>query len=165
MLIAATEENIVSIVEILNESYRGESGWTTEKHLVSGNRASKKVIQQEMVNGYSYYLYQHQNELIGCFNLVKEGGAVEIGALAIMAAHQNLGFGKILLHQAEKIACALPNVESLKLSVLAPRKELISFYERRGYRLTKLTYPFPSSRGVGQVLIEGLSVVVMEKNV
>lgn len=163
MIIEVDIKKIRFVVDILNESYRGEEGWTTEKNLVSGDRASDAMIRSEINNGYKYYLYQDENDYVGCFNLSQKNETIEIGALAIKAKYQGTGIGKFLLNQAEAISCSIPNITRLIVSVLEPRTELISFYERRGYRLTDGKYPFPTHRGVGEPLVDNLQVIILEK--
>ena len=163
MIIEVNEETIRFVVEILNESYRGEQGWTTERGLVSGERATETIIRTEIRSGYQYYLYKQDTNYIGCFNLSNNDSAVEIGGFGIKANYQGAGLGKALLNQAETLAKSTLNTSRLIVSVLEPRKELINFYERRGYRLTDKKYPFPQHRGVGVPLIDNLQVVVLEK--
>lgn len=163
MLIEASQNDIQYIVDILNESYRGEKGWTTEYHLVSGARATLEGIQAELCNGNRYYVLKSGDDYIGCFNLQVFDQKVEIGGLAVKEKYQGLGFGKFLLRNAEQIAASLSGVKTLRLSVLEPRVELINFYLRRGYQKINKSYPFPISRDVGEPIVNNLNVIVLEK--
>lgn len=165
LIVEADKETVRLVVDILNESYRDGEGWTTEKGLVSGDRATEGMIKDEVNSGYKYYLYRHENDYVGCFSINQKEGTAEIGGLGIKSKYQGAGFGKFLLNKAEGISISLPGVERLVVSVLAPRSELISFYKRRGYHATNVTYPFPEHRGVGTSLVDDLQVVVLEKGI
>ena len=164
MITEAGYEEVGIIVDILNEAYRSGFGWTSEKGLVSGDRATKDVIISEITAGYKYYLYKYQGNYVGCFNLYLHENAIEIGGLAIKPKYQGTGLGVLLLKQAESISFSNMNSRKVIVSVLEPRVELIKFYERYGYCSSNKKYPFPVDRGVGEPLVENLQVVVFEKN-
>lgn len=151
------------VVDILNESYRGAIGWTTEYGLVAGQRATPELIRHEIDAGYQYYLFEYEDGYAGCFNLSRKDDSVEIGGFAIKVGLQSRGLGRSLLSAAEALALSQPGVARLIVSVLEPREELIRFYERCGYQRTAVRYPFPSHRGVGEPLVENLHLVVLEK--
>ncbi|SMF56633.1 Ribosomal protein S18 acetylase RimI [Alteromonadaceae bacterium Bs31] len=165
MITEAGYEDIESLVDILNETYRGGRGWTTEKGLVSGDRATRAVINTEMSAGYKYYLYTFQDNYVGCFSLFKHDNTTEIGGLAVKPEQQGAGLGKLLLRQAEAISFSTMNTKRIIVNVLETRRELIRFYERCAYRLTDKKTPFPVCRGVGEPLVDNLHLVVLEKNV
>lgn len=165
MIFEAGKNDIQFIVDILNEAYRRGDGWTTESELVSGDRASFHTIVSELNSGYKYYLYKEDDEYVACFNIFITSDTAEIGALAVKPRFQESGLGKYLLNQAELIASDIPGVNTLAVSVLEPRKELIGFYIRRGYTKTHLSYPFPIQRAVGVPRVNNLTVVVLQKNV
>ena len=56
---------------------------------------------------------------------------------------QNAGIGKAMLAEAERIARDEWSLSSMKMTVIDIRDELIAWYERRGYRRTGITKPFP----------------------
>jgi len=49
------------------------------------------------------------------------------------------------------------------MRVLHQREELIGYYQRRGYRQTGETAPFPESQRFGNPLVDDLWFVVLEK--
>jgi len=65
-----------------------------------------------------------------------------LGSLTIDPALQNLGFGRRLLISAEEYAVG-HGARTLEITVVNVRSALISWYERRGYRRTGETRPFP----------------------
>ena len=49
------------------------------------------------------------------------------------------------------------------MSVLSSRTELLSFYQRRGYKLTGQTCSYPLDAGIGTPLLKGLCVLELSK--
>jgi hypothetical protein len=50
------------------------------------------------------------------------------------------------------------------MTVLAPQDKLIAYYERRGFRPTGETRPFPADPTYARPLRDGLYFVVLEKS-
>lgn len=163
MIVEVNVDLVEHVVNILNDSYRTGPSWTTEKHLVAGQRASAYTITNEINKEYRYYLLKDEEQYIGCFNLRKQQTTIEIGGLGVVSNRQNAGYGKYLLSKAEEISSKVPDVNRLILSVLEPRLELIEFYKRQGYQTTSVKYPFPLDRQVGVPLVDNLQVIVLEK--
>jgi GNAT superfamily N-acetyltransferase len=65
-----------------------------------------------------------------------------LGSLTIQPALQNTGLGRKLLIAAEEYA-AIRGARTIEITVVNVRDTLISWYERRGYRQTGETRPFP----------------------
>jgi ribosomal protein S18 acetylase RimI-like enzyme len=76
---------------------------------------------------------------------------------------QGKGVGRALLDEAAALAKQL-NCHTITMTVISTRKELISWYERRGYTATGEIQPFhvDGRFGVPKQLIE---LMVMEKAV
>jgi hypothetical protein len=51
----------------------------------------------------------------------------------------------------------------MTMTVINLRRELIAYYERCGYALTGERLPFPFEDGLSSALVEGIELVVMEK--
>ncbi|RZA19182.1 MAG: GNAT family N-acetyltransferase, partial [Lysobacteraceae bacterium] len=56
---------------------------------------------------------------------------------------QGGGIGKDVLAECERIARDEWSLPLMRMTVIDIRDELIAFYERRGYRRTGITKPFP----------------------
>ncbi|WP_151738516.1 GNAT family N-acetyltransferase, partial [Acinetobacter junii] len=90
---------------------------------------------------------------------------VEIGTFAIDPDLQNLGIGHRMLSFAEKyIRDTYTDVLNINLYVLSVRKELIEYYERRGFNRTGVVDDYPITAEVGISLIP-VSLVEMTKKI
>jgi ribosomal protein S18 acetylase RimI-like enzyme len=79
---------------------------------------------------------------VGCYQFELNGNkSAYVGMVTVEPTRQSGGLGKQLLANAESRAreagCNL-----LKLSVIEDRKELIAYYERRGFKTTGIKLPF-----------------------
>ena len=68
---------------------------------------------------------------------------VYFGMFSVRPGRQGQGWGRQILAEAERLARDDWGATTMVLSVLAPRGELIAWYERRGYRRTGESRPFP----------------------
>jgi ribosomal protein S18 acetylase RimI-like enzyme len=84
-------------------------------------------------------------ELRGCCQLERRSdGAAYFGMFAVSPTLQGGGIGHALLIEAERIAREEFGATSMQMTVLAQRRDLIAWYERRGYQTTGESRPFPS---------------------
>ncbi|MGY0034870.1 GNAT family N-acetyltransferase [Pedobacter sp. NJ-S-72] len=74
---------------------------------------------------------------------------------------QGKGIGRILLEEAEIIA-KQSNCHTITMTVISSRKELIEWYERRGYLPTGETQPFEGDGRFGEIK-QPIEFIVMEK--
>jgi ribosomal protein S18 acetylase RimI-like enzyme len=56
---------------------------------------------------------------------------------------QRCGLGKAILEQAEQYAAHTWGATSVSMTVIGQREDILAWYERRGYRDTGQTQPFP----------------------
>ena len=85
--------------------------------------------------------------------------------LTVAPRLQASGLGRRLLAAAEDYACG-HGARTIAMTVIDVRHSLIAYYQRRGYRLTGETAPFPyGDTRVGRPLRNDLAFVVMEKPV
>lgn len=136
------------ISTLVNSAYRGESskqGWTTEADLLGGQRTDAEKIQEMIEDPDSHIeLAENNGELHGCVYLKKEKTVLYFGMLTVNPTLQNQGLGKILLARIEELARAW-DMKTIRMTVISVRKELIEYYERRGYKRTGKTEPFPEN--------------------
>lgn len=161
----ATEQDIAALVSLVNSAYRGDSsrrGWTTEADLLSGDRIDASSIRDMLQNPNSLLLkYEDAGCLIGCVCLEVKGDDLYLGMLTVSPDAQANGIGKQLLAAAEQ--CATDRkCRAVTMTVISVRHELIAWYERRGYRPTGDTQPFPTDIRFG-IKKQPLAFMVMEK--
>lgn len=134
----ATEADVKSIVALLNSAYRGESskeGWTTEAHLIGGNRRTDENNVIETMNlpgSATLKCTDENNQLAGTVNLQKHGNRLYLGMLSVSPKLQGKGTGKLLLQAAEAYAKEV-GCDTVYMSVISVRDELIAWYKRHGY--------------------------------
>ncbi|MBE7218058.1 MAG: GNAT family N-acetyltransferase, partial [Caulobacteraceae bacterium] len=81
--------------------------------------------------------------LLACIHVEAEGEIARFGMFAVDPVRQAVGVGRAVLQGAEAHAIGAWNASEMRLLVIAARSELIAWYERRDYRLTGATAPFP----------------------
>jgi ribosomal protein S18 acetylase RimI-like enzyme len=166
MLKEATHSDAEQIAHLVNKAYRpgpSERGWTHESELVSGQRINTEQVASLMNNNGSVLVAYDGNNLVGCVHVERADPYCYIAMLATMPSLQNNGLGKKLLAAAEHLAVSRHGAQGFKMSVLSSRPELLAYYERRGYRLTGSTHPYPAEAGVGQPLNANLQVLELIK--
>ena len=86
-----------------------------------------------------------------------------LGSLTSDPRLQKSGSGRALLTGAEQYAVE-QGARTMQMTVVQVRDTLIAWYERRGYRLTGETRPFPyGDTRFGVPLRDDLAFVVLEK--
>lgn len=143
----AEPKDAPKIAELVNSAYRGESskiGWTTEADLLGGQRTDPdKILDMILEKGSRIEVASDGLSLVGCVHTKTEADALYFGMLTVEPKLQNSGAGKLLLKRVEEIARE-EGLKKIRMTVISVRKELIAYYERRGYKWTGKTEPFPS---------------------
>ena len=164
----ATLKDIPDLIKLINGAYRGDSskqGWTTEADLLDGVRTDSENLA-EMINKDDAVILQSFNEnniLQACVYLEKKQHIMYLGMLTVSPLEQSKGIGKQLLCEAEKYAeQQMCNI--VEMTVISLRKELIAWYEKRGYNNTGETKPFPNDIKFG-VPKQPLEFIIMQKEI
>ena len=165
-IIPADFTDIPSLVQLVNSAYRGEGskkGWTTEADLLGGIRTNETTLTSILQNSTDIILKccDADENIIGCVHLQHQLKKIYLGMLTVSPQLQTKGIGKLLLSASEKYARE-NNFESIIMTVISVRKELINWYERRGYINTGETKPFPHDPNFG-IPKQELEFIVMEK--
>ncbi len=152
---------------LVNAAYRPDSthaGWTHESNLISGARTSSEQIIEIINKKDSIILVAIQDsKLSACVHIERTDHHCSIGMLAVSPAFQDAGLGKKMLGHAETFAIKHFSAQRLIMIVLSARYELISFYQRRGYRKTGNVLEYPISAGVGSPKFDNLKIEMLEK--
>ncbi|PJO38441.1 GNAT family N-acetyltransferase [Delftia acidovorans] len=156
----------VEITALVNTAYRPNAksrGWTHESDLVTGDRTSPEQVRQQITPSSPVLIAIRNNEIVACVQVTHDSSDCWIGMLATHPSEQNSGMGKKMLLAAEAYAVKHFAPKRLMMSVLSSRSELLSFYQRRGYKLTGQTCSYPLDAGVGTPLVKGLCVLELSK--
>ncbi|MDR2876268.1 MAG: GNAT family N-acetyltransferase [Methylobacillus sp.] len=165
----AVSGDITRIVALVNSAYRGDSsraGWTTEADILDGQRVDAEEIASLIAKPDALILLRAEGEKItGTAYLEKQDArAAYLGMLVIAPPLQGRGFGHELMREAERWAQKEWSAERMRMLVIMARHELIAYYERRGYRRTGATEPFPTDPRFGLPKVSGLYLVALEKS-
>lgn len=171
----AVAKDCEKLVELINGAYRGESGrrgWTTESDLIAGQRIDIEMVQELVSNSDGSIIVVEEMldqgpSLRGCVHVRKDAGGNDrsyFGLLTIEVDQQRRGLGDLLLKNAEDHARTVFSAKVMRMYVISIRDSLISWYEKRGYRPTGETQPFPyGETRFGTPLRDDLQFIVMEK--
>ena len=104
-------------------------------------------------------------EIIGSVHVERVDAATAyMGMLVIRPVLQGQGLGRYLMDEAERFVRAEWHASRMQMWVITLRHELIAYYERRGYRRSGETRPFPATDPrFGLPKVEGLMFEVLEK--
>jgi ribosomal protein S18 acetylase RimI-like enzyme len=148
----ATSADVPELNQLVNSTYRGDTsrlGWTTEADLLDGERTNEADLQALLKKSLAQILtYRVGGKLLGCVYLEQTGRELYLGMLTVAPDVQTAGIGKRLLAEAEQTGKRL-GCQKVTMTVLTQRRELIAWYERRGYRSTGETKPFPDDSRFG----------------
>ena len=170
----ATIENAEEIAMLVNSAYRGDSsrqGWTTEADFLDGQRTSAEQIRQILNDPRQALLILRSpgnSAIDGCVALenTDRPATCYLGMLTVKPGVQARGIGRFLLEAAEKFAAKNWNCGNVILGVIQIRESLIAWYERRGYKKTGETKPFPyGDEQFGIPKRDDLYFVFLEKSI
>ena len=149
----ATHADIPALIALVTSAYRGDAsrqGWTTEAHLLDGQRIDADMLRADLDAPGSLILLaeDEHRHAIGCARIatmpVDDGvPTAEFGMFSIRPDLQGGGLGRMLLAEAERIARDTLGCARMRMTVIDCRDELLAWYARRGYVCTGVTKPFP----------------------
>jgi N-acetylglutamate synthase-like GNAT family acetyltransferase len=164
--VASDSENLV---DLIRSAYRGEvsrGGWTSEADFVEGDRIDTDQILSMIEGGDSCFLVlERAEEIVGCCHLQNRGGGnIYFGTFSVRPTLQGEGLGGHLLGEAEREASVAYGAAALEIAVLGQQEKLIEWYERRGFRRTGDTQPFPADEKFARPLRDDLYFVILKKD-
>ncbi len=170
----AIEADYAEVIDLANLAYRGREGavpsWNIEKGIVGGQRLDDSLLKEELAakpdGALLVYREAADGPLLGTTWLNPESDDVwSMGLLTVRPELQNQHLGRRLLAAAEAYASDR-GAKRMRIGVLHVRDTLIAWYERRGYRATGETEPYPSNDPrFGTPLRENLHFLIMEKQI
>lgn len=169
----AAQTNFEDIVALANLAYRGTgtgASWNVEEGILEGERLSNALLREELAakpeGSLLVWRDAPDEPLLGTAWLNPESDGVwYLGLLTVRPDMQNRQLGRTLLAAAEDYA-RQRGARHIRMTVLHVREGLIAWYERRGYRKTGETEPFPyDDQRFGTPLVVGLHFVVLERDI
>ncbi|MFH8727087.1 GNAT family N-acetyltransferase [Streptomyces termitum] len=144
---AAVLDDVPVVVALVESAYRGDAsraGWTTEADILDGRRTDPEGVAAVITApGSVLLLVERDGAVVACCQLEHRGEAAYFGMFAVRPELQGAGLGKLIIAEAERRVRELWGVREMHMTVITVREELIAWYERRGYRRTGETSPFP----------------------
>lgn len=146
----ATPADLEPLHALVHAAYRGDSarrGWTHEADLLDGNRIDRDSLLAALSAPDQIVLVAEADAgLTGCVHVTDRGeGLAYLGMLTVDPTLQARGTGRRLIAAAEAHAFRHFGARRMEMTVIVHRHELIAWYERRGYRRTGETRPFPAT--------------------
>jgi ribosomal protein S18 acetylase RimI-like enzyme len=172
LLHPAVEADYAAIVDLANLAFRGSgsiASWNTEAVFIEGQRLDESLLREDLAAKHEAQLLTYRDDpdgaLLGSVWLDKRKDEVwNLGLLTIRPDLQNRQLGRALLAAAEEFAKERGG-RRIRMTVVNVRDSLIAWYERRGYRLTGETQPFPyGDERYGRPLRDDLHFVVLVKD-
>ncbi len=157
----ARQADTAAIVDLIERAYRSPEAagaWSSEAHLLTGPRTSLEEISGLISREDTRFVVaEREGRIAGCCLLQGlsggSGGSINaayFGMFAIDPGGHGGGLGKIMIAEAEKRVRELWGANQMVMTVINLRTALIEWYQRRGYRLTGATLPFPFSETTGE---------------
>ncbi|MET8976681.1 GNAT family N-acetyltransferase [Streptomyces sp. NPDC004539] len=143
----ATDTDVDALVKLIESAYRGDAsrvGWTTEADILDGRRTDPEGVREVIAKPEGRLLVvERAGAVVACCQLEHRGEHAYFGMFAVSPVLQGAGLGKLIIAEAERQARETWGVTEMHMTVISVREELIAWYERRGYRRTGRTSPFP----------------------
>ncbi|WLW58724.1 GNAT family N-acetyltransferase [Streptomyces sp. YU58] len=143
----ASDADVEDLVALIESAYRGDSsraGWTTEADILEGQRTDPEGVLAVIKAPDSRLLtVERDGRLVACCQLEHRGEHAYFGMFAVSPTQQGGGLGKVIIAEAERQVREDWGVSEMHMTVISVREDLIAWYERRGYRRTGKTTPFP----------------------
>jgi ribosomal protein S18 acetylase RimI-like enzyme len=143
----AVLDDVPALVPLVESAYRGDSsrtGWTSEADMLHGQRTDPEGVREVITApGSRLMTVERDGELVACCQLEHRGDIAYFGMFAVRPQFQGEGLGRQIIEEAERRVRELWAVREMHMTVISVREELIAWYERRGYRRTGKTTPFP----------------------
>ena len=139
-----------SLHPLIERAFRGETSrasWSYEVALAEGERISRAALVAIIADPRQCLLGAFVDDApIGCVRIAHALEAVcELGLLTVDPDRQAAGLGKSLIAAAEMVAVERFGADWMEIAVIVQQPKLMSFYQRRGFRCTGRTKPYPVS--------------------
>jgi ribosomal protein S18 acetylase RimI-like enzyme len=149
MIRPATSADAPAIARIVNEAFE------VEREFRPGDRTNATEIAA-LIARDAFLVAEDEGNITGAVHVQASGSKGYFGMLAVARAAQSKGLGRTLTTAAEDY-CRARGCEVMTMSTGQERRELVAWYERLGYRVTRV------ERSNNPAFNRALPIVVMEK--
>jgi GNAT superfamily N-acetyltransferase len=165
------DHELADLALLVNSAYRGElaqKGWTSESYLLGGQRTDEASLRADLAASPGATILtlrdaEGETPYASVWIQPAEDDAWYVGMVTVSPLRQDGGLGRTMLEAAEAYARERGG-KILEMTVISVRDTLIAWYERRGYRLTGKTEPFPyGDERFGVPQRDDLCFVILEK--
>jgi ribosomal protein S18 acetylase RimI-like enzyme len=148
MIRPAELSDLEELQAVIQRAYRGRSAsasWSHEGELPEGERVSRGDLEALLGAANSRLsVAEIAGRVVGSSLVVAVApGQCEIRLVSVDPSVQGDGVGGQLLRHAEVLAVEAFAASHVIIEVLQHRSRLIAYYERRGYRRTDDSRPYP----------------------
>lgn len=140
-------KHVAAATTVVNNAYRSEGGWTTEKDIVGGQRCTDQDMTRFITeNGKPntlLFAFEDDN-VVGTVQIQPSHESpkeAEVGLFSVSPLHQSRGIGGKLVRQAMSEMTTL-GFDTAVMHVLENRPELLSWYKKLGFEETNERIPF-----------------------
>ncbi|WP_228243685.1 GNAT family N-acetyltransferase [Porphyrobacter sp. GA68] len=144
----AEAADLPALYSLVERAYRGEDarrGWTHEADLLSDRRTEPGELEAIVTDPHQALLMLDDGTApLGCVRIADLGqGLAYLGLLCVEPARQGEQLGRKLMQEAERYARDVLACNVIEMTVIEQRRELIAYYERRGWQRTGERRDFP----------------------
>ena len=130
------------LAKLVNDAYRATGpvkGWTSEAHLLGGQRIDGDMLREILARDDSRILQAYSaGTLCGCIHLEKASSTrVDLGLFAICPGLQGRGLGRSVIEHAERWAVTDWGTQHAEITVIDLRQDLVAWYRRMGCQLPR----------------------------
>lgn len=158
-------DDIERLVSLINSAYRGTDGagrWTSENHLVDGDRILPEDLETLIRDTDTDFMVGTIKGIpVSCISIKRYPEYIEFGTFAVDPAFHGRGYGARLLQYAEEVNSRCASI--FQVTVVSMNRDLINFYTRRGYKNTGNRLPYPVEMRVGMPKVAGIDLTVLRK--
>ena len=140
-------DNAAAATAVVNNAYRSEGGWTTETHIVGGQRCTEEGMKDYITNSGkpNTLLFAFEgSQIVGTVQIQpsqENPHEAEVGLFSVSPLHQSRGIGGKLIKEAMAEMLNL-GFNTATMHVLENRPEILSWYKKLGFVETGERIPF-----------------------
>jgi GNAT superfamily N-acetyltransferase len=128
------EDEVIALTGLLNRAFAVENFFLVRNHV------EREQVKRAAKSG-TFLRMEQNGEMVGTVYCSCQGECGLLGMLAVEPKKQGLGFGRLLVQEAEQFL-RRHGCHRAELRVVNLRAELLPFYRKLGYKETRLE-PFP----------------------